>query len=161
MISPLLLIKPMILCGLGSWLGIACFNNIVDRATNRFLLHNMFSMEQLKADESMGQGLLSRAWDNRKLSHAILWGVVVIQAVLATSFMVSAGLFITALIQQSYLEFALTIANASLFGFMCLWLWFLCGGLWFGYWIKMSQVQTTHLMLLMLGLLATIVINIF
>lgn len=146
--------------GLGCWLSIACFNNIVDRNTNRHLLGNMFSMELLKMEETLGQGLIYRAWVNKKWTHTILWSVVAFQAIIACMFWTTAILFAMVFFNQCDPENAIFFANSSLMGFILLWVWFLCGGLWFGYWIKMHQVQSTHLLLLIIGLLTILVINI-
>lgn len=158
---PLLFIKLMLMTSLAGWLSIACFNNIVDRATNRHLLQKMLCMDLLRDDnELLGQGLLMRAWQNKQRVHTLLWIIVGIQAFISIFLWSSAILFIEAIFANHYFSLALELANWSLLGFMMLWLGFLCGGLWFGYWIKMSQVQTTHLLLLVISLLTMIIINI-
>ena len=159
MLHPLLFIKPVLIAGLAFWLSTACFNNIVDRATNRYFLRYMLNITILKEDALLGKGLLARSWKSNKRVSTLLWGIVGLQAAIAISLWSSAILLSMTIFDIHYLNLALHMANWSLLGFMIFWLWFLCGGLWFGYWIKMSHVQITHLLLLTIALLSMIVIN--
>lgn len=161
MINPLLLLKPMMMSGLALWVGVACFNNIIDKATNRFLLGAMFAMQLLKEDGQLGQGLLRRSWENKKKRvNFLLWLIVGIQAVISLLLCISASLLFLSVFNSHYQSISILMANWSLLSFMGLWLGFLCGGLWFGYWIKMGHVQVVHLLLLIISLLAVDVVNI-
>ena len=44
---------------------------------------------------------------------------------------------------------------------ICLWGGFLCGGLWFGYWIKQGAMQMVHMTLFMLGIGTYLLFNQF
>jgi len=153
------ILKPAILAGLALWLSIACANNVVDRKTNRLLLKNMFSMSLLQEDGFLGQGLLRRAWRAQNIEHKFLWGIVAVQICIVASLWTSVVLMILAGENPSYGIVALTVSNWSLLAFMGLWFFFLCGGLWFGYWIKTPNVQMFHMLLLIITLLAMILIN--
>jgi hypothetical protein len=61
--------------------------------------------------------------------------------------------------KESGLDLAIARANGALGAFLGLWLFFLCGGLWFGYWMKMGPVQQVHLTLMVIALLAVLVVN--
>jgi hypothetical protein len=56
-------------------------------------------------------------------------------------------------------DVALATANIAIVGFLGLWTSFLCGGLWFGYWMKMPQVQQVHLSLFTIALIAFVLIG--
>ena len=159
MLDPLLFIKPAITLSLAIWLSIACFNNIIDRRTNRILLSDMLSMKLIREDTKLGQGLLSRSWSNEKRVNNFLWLIVCIQALISLMLWISTTGLILSICHKICTTTALSIANFSLFLFTLLWVWFLCGGLWFGYWIKMGHVQIVHLLLFIVSLLSIIVIN--
>lgn len=160
MIGYLLAPKIILMLGLGSWMGIACANNRIDCATNRQTIGNMVTMHAIKQDNTLGVGLLHRAWKNHRNVSPLLWSIVCLQGIIAFTFLL-AGILLSAAIFQSALQpLGLLFANVALWGFDGLWLGFLCGGLWFGYWIHMSQVQATHLLLLMIGLLSSVLINV-
>ncbi len=159
MFNAVILIKISIIMGLGCWIGIACFNNIVDRATNRQLITRMLTMKLITVQDGLGVGLLSRAWKETKNVPYVLWFIVAVQLLLAMTFWLAGIFLMVAIFNTALYPIALTIANIALCGFNCLWLGFLCGGLWYGYWIHMSPVQTTHFILLIVGLLTTFFIN--
>lgn len=159
MFNSIIVLKISIILGLSCWMGIACFNNIVDRATNRQLITNMLTMKLIATHNELGVGLLSRAWKDNKKVPLILWLIVGVQLLLAITFLLATVFFMIAIVNTNVYPTALTITNFALCGFNSLWLCFLCGGLWYGYWIHMSPVQTTHFILLIVGLLTTLFIN--
>jgi hypothetical protein len=60
---------------------------------------------------------------------------------------------------SSVLNAALAATNLALLVYMALWIGFLVGGLYFGYWIKQGPFQVAHLLLFTLTLLTAIFIN--
>lgn len=50
-------------------------------------------------------------------------------------------------------------ANIALSMFAAMWLVFLCGGLWFGYWIKQGPIQGVHFTLLILSVACMMLVN--
>ncbi len=36
--------------------------------------------------------------------------------------------------------------------FLMLWMGFICGGLWFGYWLKQGAIQSVHMTLILITL---------
>jgi predicted small integral membrane protein len=159
--QPLLLMKIMIMFGLAMWLSIACLNNIIDKNTNRHLIKNMLNMSLIKEDGVLGQGLLTRAWHKDHYAKIILGIVITAQAIISVLLWLGGFEFLMLQfdITSVSIKTAMLISNYGLLSFMSLWLCFLCGGLWFGYWIKMGQVQIVHMTLLLISLLASIVIN--
>lgn len=47
---------------------------------------------------------------------------------------------------------ALCCVNQALLLFIFHWGAFLCGGLWFGYWLKQGAIQMVHMTLLVIGI---------
>lgn len=152
------LAQSIVLCGLASWMSLAVFNNIIDRGTNTTLLHRMLSMSLLKADPELGEGLEDRAIDRKETSALLLRLVIVVQVLISLLMIVGAALFILGVLNGSPQDYkrGVSAATLGLSAFGSLWFFFLCGGLYFGYWMKMPQVQQVHLSLVIITLLSLI-----
>ena len=161
MFTGVILLKIVMLLGLGAWLFIAAINNFFDPGTNQALILDMMSMEKLKSDQSkMGKKSLWRSYSNEKVIAVLLKTIASIQMVIAILLIISG--ILTLLAGFFYLELSsvnLVISNIALCSFCGLWLFFLCGGLWFLYWIKLPNAQIAHFILLLTGILSTILIN--
>jgi len=153
-------VKTAILAGLALWLTVAVFNNITDFATNDHLLGLMLSMELVRADETLGNGLEWRAW-GRGAATAVLVVVIAVQVAVSALLWRGAVRFAEAGRSGAAAAEARAIraANQALGAFMGLWFWFMIGGLWFGYWMKQGPVQMVHMTLLTLGVLAAVAVN--
>jgi predicted small integral membrane protein len=136
------------------WLVVAVFNNIMDFGTNRHLLGNVLSMRELKTDPILGKGLSGRAIDGEAVPTLILRVVIVIQIIIVL--LMARGVWHLALSDRTTGIGAANLSFAGLFG---LWFWFLIGGLWHGYWMKMPQVQQVHFAMVLLTLGGAILIN--
>lgn len=147
------------LFALAAWLSFAVLNNIRDPNTNRHLLGQMFTMQMLAEDPNLGKGLLKRSIDSRGFPVVVLGAVVAIQLLLAAALWVAAISVGMAWIGRLETEIAVAVANLAIAGFTALWSLFLCGGMWFGYWMKMWQVQQVHLTLFVIGLLAFLLVQ--
>jgi predicted small integral membrane protein len=161
MLTGIIGLKIVMLIGLGFWLLIASLNNIIDPETNTFFISDMMTMEKLKADPSvMGNSLFQRSVDNKGLAAKLLTLIAAVQCITAIALIASGVLFFSSLFSSERIyAISLVVSNLSLCGFCSIWLFFLCGGLWFAYWIKFPFAQTTHFILLMTGLLTSILIN--
>lgn len=149
------LLSTLIFTGIAIWLSVAWFNNLTDRCTNEMLLGTMISMSLLHEDQSLGRGLLWRAWPER-WKREILSAVLVMQACVIASLWIAAFGWGGAAIGLMPSIDARACGEAALCGFIGLWLFFLVGGLWFGYWMKQGHIQQVHFALLQVGLLAAI-----
>lgn len=149
------------LSGLGGWLLIAAINNLTDPGTNRHLLAEMVSMRQLKAESSpLGKGLLWRAWRNEAFVKPLLHAIAIVQLFIACVLVGAAVLLLYAGIwSHANISVSINIVNYALCLFSLFWFFFLCGGLWFDYWIKFYRAQHIHFTLLGLGMLSAILIN--
>jgi predicted small integral membrane protein len=136
------------------WLAVAVANNILDFGTNRHLLGNVTSMRELKADPVLGKGIVRRAIDDPRYAGLILRVVIVVQIIIVA--LMLRGVWHLAVSDRATGTGA---ANLSLAALFCLWFWFLIGGLYHGYWIKMPQVQQVHFAMVLLTLGGALLIN--
>lgn len=154
------LAKTILLTGLAFWITLIAFNNATDPGTNTGLIGQMISMEAIKADPAVGNGLEWRAWP-QWLATPILVLVIALQAVIALLLWRAALMFTRHLFGAREEEpvRAIKAANVALSAFMSLWFFFLVGGLWFGYWMKLGPVQGVHFTLLIVTVLSLLFVN--
>lgn len=150
----------VILLGLAVWLSIAIINNLTDPGTNRLLLGYTLSMELIRAEEVLGAGLLWRAWPAH-WSPVVLYIVVIVQLVCVAFLWWAAVSYIRALTSNDaqVLKDARNRAVLALSLFVLLWIFFICGGLWFSYWLKQGAVQMVHMTLILIGISALIFVQ--
>jgi len=156
------LAKAIVFGGLGSWLLLAALNNLMDANTNITLLRRMMRMDAIREDGILGQGLLVRAIRNDACIPLLLRTVALTQLLIATALMLAALAMAAVGLQLGEVDSAwLTdVATLSVSAFLTLWFFFLVGGLWFGYWIKMGSVQIVHFIMLMFGFLLLLLLRI-
>ncbi|GGK43131.1 DUF2165 family protein [Salinarimonas ramus] len=153
--KPILLTKTVLMAGIAAWMSIAVFNNATDPGTNRYLLGLMLEMTLLQDEPNgLGAGLLWRAWSS-EVAPPLLWGIVAVQIAIALYLWRGALTFGAAAFSgdRVALEDARRTCIRALTAFMTLWIFFLCGGLWFGYWMKQGAVQMVHMTLLIMSVL--------
>lgn len=155
---PALLPRTIILSGLASWMTIAVLNNITDQQTNLFNLETMLTMRLLVENDILGNGLEWRAL-SASVAPFVLFCVIGWQLATAVALWWSALAQVRALIGATSLDSASWTANVALSMFAAMWLAFLCGGLWFGYWIKQGPIQNVHLALLIVSLGSMLFVN--
>jgi len=163
-ISALVIAKAIFIAGLALWATILTINNITDPATNIKLVTMMQNMTLIKQDSnSGGQKLLWRAIDKPRAAKASFMIALILQLVSISILWWSVWLFVDAIFIGPYDSIAVNAAiSKANFGLCCLmfeWFMFLCGGLWFVYWIKMGEVQLVHLLMLLITLTGFIFIN--
>jgi len=156
--NSVLLSKTVLLVGIASWMTVAVINNATDPTTNRFFLGTMLEMRLLQDEpDQLGSGLTWRAWSVTEAVSLLLWLIVAIQALIAAYLWKGAGSFAFAAFGKSNdaIEAARATAIRALTCFIALWLTFMVGGFWFGYWIKQGAIQQVHLTLLILGVICS------
>ncbi|MCZ7858970.1 DUF2165 family protein [Agrobacterium salinitolerans] len=156
--NPVLISKSILMLGIASWMTVAVINNATDSSTNRFFLGAMLEMRLLENEPAgLGRGLLWRAWAIPGVATALLWGIVTVQAAIAIYLWKAALQLAIATIHkaQEPIEAARATAVRALSGFMALWLAFMVGGFWFGYWIKQGPIQQVHMTLLIISIIST------
>lgn len=156
----ILLLQTLLLTWVAAWLTLVVTNNITDFGTNRSLIGAMLSMEELIADDVLGNGIEWRAM-SADLAVPALIGVIAYQLVAAALLWRGAVFAFRALLRR---EPALPLpavraANLGLTAFAGLFFVFLCGGMWFGYWMKMGPVQQVHFTCLIIAVIAAILVN--
>ncbi len=145
----------LVLGGLAMWLSIAVINNVTDPGTNRLLLSHTLSMDLVMAEEVLGAGLLWRAWPADWVPAVLYW-VAAVQLICALFLWWAAFSYAKAfwVQKQCVLLRARNRAVLALSLFVLLWLFFICGGLWLGYWLKQGPIQMVHFSLIVIGLCA-------
>lgn len=153
-----LLPEALTVTGLALWMSIAWFNNLTDQGTNIFHLDNMLSMKLLQ-NTQFAQGLIWRAWPEGWAPQVLIF-IIFVQGVVALSLWRAAISYMHCLSTGSAsASTPRRLANYALSLFGGLWLFFLCGGLWFGYWMRQGPIQNVHLMLVLITLALLIFIN--
>lgn len=150
--------KTIILTGVALWLSILVFNNIVDADTNILNIHTMLTMSLLKQDPNVGLGLRWRAWPDG-YAGPVLTVVVVYQVIVMAALWYAASRFLAALRGRITEARAIAAANVALSLLALLWLGFLSGGSWLGYWIKQGPITGVHMNMLMLSIVLLIFVN--
>ena len=151
--------KFILFSGLAVWLSIAAINNATDPGTNIHLLTSMMSMEGLIENSILGNGLEWRSIDSPMLAKVLLTIIVIAQ------FSISLLLWRAAWMQREFIQgkvsiyVAIDAGNYASMAFMALWLFFLSGGLFFGYWMKFGGPQGVHFTLLIISILTMIINN--
>jgi len=138
---------------LSLWISIAVLNNATDRTTNSFYLSQMTSMAAIHSDTSSGSGLLWRAIDLPWVGPALLYFVIVLQLCTAVLLLRAAVLHLQVLFGRKVSsDVANQAATIALSAFVGIWLFFMTGGFWFGYWLHMGAFQQVHMTLLIIGI---------
>lgn len=151
----ILYLKALLVASLAAWLMLAVINNILDFGTNRFLLGNVTSMRELIQDTNLGRGLIARAVQSPIYPTFILHLVIVAQVAIVV--LLWRGAYYLTFAADT--EFAVGAANLGLAALLGMGFFFLTGGLFYGYWIKMPQVQQVHLALVTITLGAIVLVN--
>jgi predicted small integral membrane protein len=157
--SGLIPLALFLLGGMALWLSLIAFNNATDFSTNRTLIGDTVSMKAIIADHAAGRGLEWRALP-RGFAGPMLTVFITYQ-VLTAAFMWRAVLTGSRLLGGSRRDLAAFVrhANQSLMLFAGMFLGFLIGGLWFGYWMHLGPVQQVHFTLLIVGALLALLVN--
>lgn len=150
--------RAVLLAGLALWMSIAVLNNLTDPATNMLHLETMLSMQLLIEDPAFGNGLEWRALPGLSPRMTLL-AVMMCQTLVAGALWFGVALFARDLLSGQPTEKARSVATLALTTFLGLWLFFLCGGLWFGYWMKQGAIQGVHLTLVIIAISSLTYIN--
>jgi predicted small integral membrane protein len=150
----------IVICGYALWFSLAVFNNITDFQTNKFLIAKMISMEDIISDPNLGNRLQWRALQGKHWPTLILGSVIFYQIIVAAK-IVFTGITLVGLVMSGgdISTALLNSINIALLMMLVLWFGFLIGGLWFGYWMKMPQVQFVHLLLVLITLMCIALTN--
>lgn len=141
------------LLAISAWLTIAVSNNWKDRETNVLLLGTMMRMDLLADEKILGQGLIHRRKKGDALARAALKWVIRAQVFIVVLLWIAAAFSAANWLGFADDTIAVAMINVSIGFFFALWTTFMCGGLYFGYWIKTHHVQQVHFTLFIIGLL--------
>ncbi len=161
-VNPALLAASCLFMGLGLWLLLAATNNLLDRSTNTKLLYRMCSMEDIRKDQDLGVGLLSRSIESLSFVKSILLFGIFVEYIISIA-LVFSSMLIGALafgIEAIPRDVSILISGVALSAYMLLWFAFLISGLWFAYWIKLGEVQSVHFTLLIIAIASQILFHV-
>jgi len=151
--------RMVLLFFISTWLSIAVINNLTDPNTNIHLVTNTLTMSLLQNQgEILGQGLLWRALPKSWVVY-LYYGIVLAQFSIAYLLWNSWFRYVFAYYKKDQLKIDCAVKKVltALTCFLALWLAFICGGLWFGYWLKQGAMQSVHMTLILIAL-ATIIL---
>ncbi|MFI0965281.1 DUF2165 family protein [Streptomyces sp. NPDC021080] len=156
--SRLAAFNAFLLSGLTLWLGLVTLNNLNDFGTNRALISRMLTMADLIHDPVRGNGLQWRALPDSMATPTLI-GVIVYE-ILTVALLARAAVLQVRRARGLRSGIATTQhTNLALGAFVGLFLLFLTGGMWFGYWIYIGAAQQVHFTGLIIGLLAALLVN--
>ncbi|MGW2783871.1 DUF2165 family protein [Streptomyces populi] len=156
--SRLAAFNAFLLSGLTLWLGLVTLNNLNDFGTNRALISRMLTMTDLVHDPVRGNGLQWRALPDSMATPTLI-GVIVYE-ILTVALLARAAALQVRRARGLQADIATTRhTNLALGAFVGLFLLFLSGGMWFGYWIYIGAAQQVHFTGLIIGLLAALLVN--
>ncbi|MNH13028.1 hypothetical protein D3C79_725870 [compost metagenome] len=117
-------------------------------------------MVLLEEEELLGAALRWRAWP-AEWAEAVLYGVAGVQVLVSLLLWYAAFSYANAWRRGSItlLNLARSRAVIALTCFLLLWFSFICGGLWFGYWLKQGAMQSVHMTLILIGLLSLLFVQ--
>lgn len=156
-----ILVICVVFYGIGIWFTLAVFNNIFDFQTNKLLIGRVMSMCDIKEDPVLGNRLQWRSIENPSWHRSVLMGVILYQLAVVCKMLITGYMVIEVMLTGGSISADLqNDINLALGMLLVLWFGFLIGGLWFGYWIKMQQIQTSHILLTILTLFSIVTINV-
>lgn len=158
-LTSLLLIKAILLCGLGLWLAIIVLNNIIAFRNGVFSIGLLMGMRLFDQEPPIHTPLLSRRVANALWHRAVFSFVLVVEAATMLLLLAAALMFFGGLADISQVATAISWANVALTAFISLSLIMLLGGAWFAYYIRQEAMQITHFVLVGLGVAATLLVN--
>lgn len=137
------------MAGMALWMSSIVFNNIFDAGTNISNIENTVTMSLLKNEPLLGLGLRWRAWP-AGYGALLLKCIVTYQLIIVIAFWISAYAFLRVLAGKITERSAIRMTNVALTLFSIHWFGFLCGGTWFGYWIKQGAFTGVHMNMLLM-----------
>ncbi|WP_278808275.1 DUF2165 family protein [Obesumbacterium proteus] len=145
------------LLGITLWMTLITINNINDSGTNTLFIKQMLTMSLFDKDSGIGTDLLWRSIDFSWLPATMLWGVVIYEVIIDIVMWKTIFKCMSQLKKNNVFDESTRMSiNISLTFFMGLFLIFISGGMWFGYWMHQGPFQMVHLtgiILCMLGLI--------
>lgn len=145
------------LLGLSVWMTLITLNNINDSGTNTLFIKQMLNMSLFDKESGIGTNLLWRSMNTYWLPSAMLWAVVAYETVIDIAMWRAVVKCLRHLLKNEEInEKTRASINIALTIFMGLFLMFICGGMWFGYWMHQGPFQMVHVMGIILSMLGLI-----
>lgn len=159
----LLATKAVLTGALALWFALIVLQNTTDRRTNVALIGRVLAMQPVPENPDLGTGLRWRAVVEHRidgLAGAALTAIVILQVAVTATLGLGAALLAWQGGDPGGLAGALVVVDVGLLLAMVHWFALMCGGLWFGYWITVPQVQQVHMTMLIVTLVTLSVVNV-
>lgn len=157
----LLVPKTILITGFSLWMTIIVINHIFDHDTILHTFTEMFNMQKIIEDPNMGNGIEWRAiqwplWAEISFDAIILFQCVIV------GLLWRAAIGYIKIFQNNDKKVqldALKKSNIAMGGMIFMWFLFMCGGLSYGYWMKMGVIQDNHFNFLIMTVVGVIFMN--
>jgi len=143
-------VKALVCLGFALWLLVSVVNHFTDWSGAVTAVGGFMRMASFDQEPKIPSPLTRRRIQSRAVHVTTFAVIVAIQAIDALLLAV-AGL--------SFLAGSAIAVLLSVWGFLlftAVWFAFLIAGSWFGYWVRLGDLQRTHLLLLAIGMLALV-----
>jgi predicted small integral membrane protein len=153
--------QTIFITGLTVWMTIIVTNHFFDYDTVYHTIVRMFKMPKLIADPNLGNGIEWRSGDWPKLAEMVFDGVILFQCVIVILLWRAtiSHLKVNNTDAKDHTT-ALKKINLALSLMIVMWFLFMCGGLFFGYWMEMGHVQDNHFNFLIMTLVGAAFMNV-
>ena len=155
----LLVFKTVLTAGLAGWSLVAASNNVVGFRSASAAIRQTASMGPFQENPPIDSPLLRRAVQNKNFAPMALVLVLLLQMAAATLLLIGAAFLAAAIFTIQPPDAGVGAATLGLTALCAAWLVMLIGGLWFGYWIRQSDLQLTQVCLLTLTVCTALVLH--
>lgn len=155
----ILLLKAVVVSGLGLWLATALINNIIAFKNGVFAIGMLMGMKLFEQEPAIQTPLLRRRVTSAGWHRVIYSTILAAEAVTAGLLAIAAAALLGSAFGAVLPGTAVHFANAALLSFIALGALMLVGGAWFVYYIRQEGAQLTHLVMIGVGIAAVQMIN--
>lgn len=155
----ILLLKAVVVSGLGLWLATALINNIIAFKNGVFAIGMLMGMKLFEQEPAIQTPLLRRRVTSAGWHRVIYSTILAAEAVTAGLLAIAAAALLGSAFGAVLPGTAVHFANAALLAFIALGALMLVGGAWFVYYIRQEGAQLTHLVMIGVGIAAVQMIN--
>lgn len=154
-----MLLKVLLTLGFALWTGVGTLNNLIGFRASAATLARTMAMLPLRDPPAIDSPLAGRALTSSHWAKAAMVAVVILQSLATLALAVGGILLLGSAAGVAAPPDGVAIALTGFALLALLWLGMMIAGLWFGYWIRQEGLQLTHIALLAVTILATMVLR--
>jgi predicted small integral membrane protein len=147
----MLINKVVLAGGLAAWFLVGALNHLQDWKGPRFFIASFMNMSSLDEEPAIPTPLTRRRIEGGPLPGIVLALITAAEVIIGLGFAAAAIMF------AAHMERARDVALLASAGSAAMWFGFLVGGAWFAYWLKLGDLQRTHLILLGVTMLSILI----